>query len=128
MQQLIGVALENNRDLRVAALNVEAFRAQYRIQRADLFPRIGVDGSGTRQRLPGDLSTTGSPAISSQYGVTLGTTAWELDLFGRLRSLRDQALEQYLATEQAQRSAQTTLVASVATAYLTLKPTRRSCN
>lgn len=92
MQQLIGVALENNRDLRVAALNVEAFRAQYRIQRADLFPRIGVDGSGTRQRLPGDLSTTGSPAISSQYGVTLGTTAWELDLFGRLRSLRDQAL------------------------------------
>ncbi|MGV8744063.1 multidrug transporter, partial [Pseudomonas aeruginosa] len=53
--------------LRVAALNVEAFRAQYRIQRADLFPRIGVDGSGTRQRLPGDLSTTGSPAISSQY-------------------------------------------------------------
>lgn len=121
LQQLIGVALENNRDLRVAALNVEAFRAQYRIQRADLFPRIGVDGSGTRQRLPGDLSTTGSPAISSQYGVTLGTTAWELDLFGRLRSLRDQALEQYLATEQAQRSAQTTLVASVATAYLTLK-------
>ncbi|MGU0934968.1 multidrug efflux RND transporter outer membrane channel subunit OprM [Pseudomonas aeruginosa] len=102
LQQLIGVALENNRDLRVAALNVEAFRAQYRIQRADLFPRIGVDGSGTRQRLPGDLSTTGSPAISSQYGVTLGTTAWELDLFGRLRSLRDQALEQYLATEQAQ--------------------------
>ena len=75
-----------------------------------------MDGSGTRQRLPGDLSTTGSPAISSQYGVTLGTTAWELDLFGRLRSLRDQALEQYLATEQA-RSAQTTLVASVATAY-----------
>lgn len=121
LQQLIGVALENNRDLRVAALNVEAFRAQYRIQRADLFPRIGVDGSGTRQRLPGDLSTTGNPAISSQYGVTLGTTAWELDLFGRLRSLRDQALEQYLATEQAQRSAQTTLVASVATAYLTLK-------
>ncbi|KSQ84350.1 multidrug efflux RND transporter outer membrane channel subunit OprM [Pseudomonas aeruginosa] len=121
LQQLIGLALENNRDLRVAALNVEAFRAQYRIQRADLFPRIGVDGSGTRQRLPGDLSTTGSPAISSQYGVTLGTTAWELDLFGRLRSLRDQALEQYLATEQAQRSAQTTLVASVATAYLTLK-------
>lgn len=54
LQQLIGVALENNRDLRVAALNVEAFRAQYRIQRADLFPRIGVDGSGTRQRLPGD--------------------------------------------------------------------------
>ncbi|MCB2551835.1 TolC family protein, partial [Listeria monocytogenes] len=55
------------------------------------------------------------------YGVTLGTTAWELDLFGRLRSLRDQALEQYLATAQAQRSAQTTLGASVATAYLTLK-------
>ena len=86
LQQLIGVALENNRDLRVAALNVEAFRAQYRIQRADLFPRIGVDGSGTRQRLPGDLSTTGSPAISSQLQLTkdtLGTYQKSFDLTQR---------------------------------------------
>ncbi|MGZ2879478.1 multidrug transporter, partial [Pseudomonas aeruginosa] len=73
LQQLIGGALENNRDRRVAARNLEACRAQYRSQRADLVPRIGVDGSGTRQRLPGDLSTTGSPAISRQYGVTRGT-------------------------------------------------------
>ena len=121
LQRLIEVALDNNRDLRVAALNVEAFRAQYRIQRAELFPQVGIDASGLRQRLPGDLSGTGRAGISSQYGVTLGTTAWEVDLFGRLRSLRDQALEQYLATEEAQRSAQTSLVASVATAYLTLR-------
>ncbi len=121
LQQLIDVALENNRDLRVAALNIEAFRAQYRIQRADLFPAVDASFDGSRQRLPADLSPTGSPMISSQYGATLGITSWELDLFGRLRALRDQALEQYLATEEARRSTQTTLVANVATAYLTLR-------
>ena len=121
LRRLIEVSLENNRDLRVAALNVEAYRAQYRIQRADLFPEVGATGQGTRQRVPADLSTTGQRVISSQYGVSLGTTAWEIDLFGRLRSLSDAALQQYFASEEARRSTQIALVASVANAYLTMR-------
>ncbi|HYQ39915.1 MAG TPA: AdeC/AdeK/OprM family multidrug efflux complex outer membrane factor [Pseudomonas sp.] len=119
LQRVIQVALDNNRDLRVAALNVQAFQAQYRIQRAELFPQVGANASGTRQRLPGDLSRTGKAEVNGEYGATLGVSAWELDLFGRLRSLRDAALEQYFATEQAQRSVQVALVASVANAWLT---------
>jgi len=120
LRQLIGVALENNRDLRVAALNVEAYRALYRIQRADLLPAISADGSGSRTRTPGDLNQTGQSNIGSQYTATLGV-AWELDLFGRLGSLREQALEEYFATEAAQRSARISLIASVANAWLTLR-------
>lgn len=121
LQRLVEVSLENNRDLRVAALNIEAYRAQYRIQRADLFPAVDASFDGSRQRLPADLSQTGSSMISSQYGATVGVTAWEVDLFGRLRALSDQALEQYFATEEARRSTQTSLVANVANAYLTLR-------
>ncbi|MNO98035.1 Outer membrane protein OprM precursor [compost metagenome] len=98
---------------------MEAFQAQYRIQRAELFPAVDANVVGSRQRVPGDLSQTGSPTINSQYGATVGTTAWEIDLFGRLRSLREGALEQFLASEEAQRATQTALVASVANAYLT---------
>lgn len=119
LQRLIDLSLENNRDLRQAALNVEAYRAQYRISRSDLFPSIGVDGSGQRQRLPADLSNTGEADIASQYGVTLGVSAYELDFFGRLRSLEESALARYLATEEAQRSVQIGLVSEVAMAYLT---------
>lgn len=118
LQQLVQVALENNRDLRVAALNVEAYRALYRIQRSELLPSVSADGSGTRQRLPANLSQTGAAGTSGQYSATLGANAWELDFFGRIRSLGEQALEQYLATEQAARSTQISLVASVANAYL----------
>ena len=80
LQQLIETALENNRDMRIAALNVEAFRAQYRIQRSALFPAIDASGGANRQRLPSDMSPTGSSTISSQYSANLGTTAWEIDL------------------------------------------------
>ncbi|TBU89797.1 AdeC/AdeK/OprM family multidrug efflux complex outer membrane factor [Stutzerimonas kirkiae] len=120
LQQLIGVALENNRDLRVAALNVEAYQALYRVQRAGVFPSVSADGAGNRTRTPADLSSTGDSAIGSQYSATLGVS-WEIDLFGRLRSLRDQALQEYLATEAAQRSTQISLVASVANAWFTLQ-------
>lgn len=120
LQQLIDVALQNNRDLRVAALNVDAYRALYRVQRADLLPVVSADGAGTRTRMPGDLNMTGEPAISSQYSATFGVS-WELDMFGRLRSLRDQALEEYFASEAAQRSTQISLIASVANAWLTLQ-------
>lgn len=119
LQQLIQVALENNRDLRVAALNIDAYAAQYRIQRADLFPAVSATGSGSRQRVPARASQSGEAAISSSYSATLGISAYELDLFGRVRSLSEQALQSYFATEEARRSTQISLVANVANAYLT---------
>lgn len=119
LQQLIGEALVNNRDLRVAALNVQAFQAQYRIQRADLFPAISANGAGKRQKLPGEVTGTGKSAITSNYSATLGLSAYELDLFGRVRSLSEQAMLTYLGTEEARRSTQLSLVANVANAYLT---------
>lgn len=118
LQQLIQVALDNNRDLRVAALNVEAYRAQYRIQRSALFPSVSADGAGNRAHMPADLTGTGNSMITSQYSATVGV-AWELDLFGRLSSLRESALQEYFASVEAQRAAQTSLVASVANAWLT---------
>ncbi|EPJ79108.1 MULTISPECIES: AdeC/AdeK/OprM family multidrug efflux complex outer membrane factor [Pseudomonas] len=119
LQQLIQTALVNNRDLRVAALNIDAYRAQYRIQRADLFPAVSATGSGSRQRVPANLSTSGESGITSQYSATLGVSAYELDLFGRIRSLSEQALETYFSSEEARRSTQISLVANVANAYLT---------
>lgn len=118
LRELIGLALANNRDLRVATLNVEAYRAQYRIQRAELFPAVNAYGDGSRGRTPADLSPLGQSSVAGQYSATLGLS-WELDLFGRLDSLREQALEEYFASEQAQRGAQVSLIASVANAWLT---------
>ncbi|WP_025130134.1 efflux transporter outer membrane subunit [Pseudomonas sp. PH1b] len=118
LQQLIRDALENNRDLRVAALNVAAYQAQYRIQRADLFPAVSASGLEKRQRLP-ERMTGGKAQISSSYSANLGISAYELDFFGRIRSLSEQALMTYLSSEQARRSAQLSLVANVASAYLT---------
>jgi multidrug efflux system outer membrane protein len=119
LQQLIQTSLVNNRDLKVAALNIDAYRAQYRIQRADLFPAVSATASGTRQRVPADLSSSGKTTISGQYSANLGISAYELDLFGRVRSLSEQALETYLSSEEARRSTQISLVASVANAYFT---------
>ncbi len=121
LQHLIGMALDNNRDLRTAALRVDAYRAQYRIQRAALFPALDIDGGGTRQRLPADLSGTGYSRTSGNYSIGFGVTAYELDLFGRVRSLEQQALEEYFASEETRRSTQLTLVSDVATAWLTLR-------
>ena len=120
LREVIALALANNRDLRVAALNIEKARAQYRIQRADLFPAVGATASQTAQRLPGDLTRSGEAEINRQYSATVGLSAYELDFFGRVRSLNAQALEQYLGTEEARRSAQISLVAEVANAWLTL--------
>ncbi|WP_223473167.1 MULTISPECIES: AdeC/AdeK/OprM family multidrug efflux complex outer membrane factor [unclassified Pseudomonas] len=124
LQRLIQIALVNNRDLKVAALNVEAYRAQYRIQRADLFPAIGANASGTRQRLPSAQAQSGQASISSQYDVNLGISSYELDLFGRIAGLSQQALETYLSTAQARRSTQISIVSSVANAYLTWQADR----
>jgi outer membrane protein, multidrug efflux system len=116
LQQLIQLALTNNLDLRVAVLNVEQSRALYRIQRSALFPTINATAGGSRQRLPGVLSGNGQPLTTTLYRADLGTTAYELDLFGRVRSLKAAALETYVATEEARRSAQIALVAAVGNA------------
>ena len=128
LQKLINLALYNNRDLRVAALNIERSRAQYRIQRSDLFPKVDADTSANYQRLPGDLSGTGQPLNLHQYTIGLGVSSYELDLFGRVRSLKDQALHQFFATGEARRSVQISLVAEVAANYLRLAADRELLN
>ncbi|HTP65901.1 MAG TPA: AdeC/AdeK/OprM family multidrug efflux complex outer membrane factor [Geobacteraceae bacterium] len=124
LQRLIGLALANNRDLRVAALNIERSRAQYQIQRSDLFPKVDANASATYLRLAEDFSGTGLPMNIHQYNVGLGVSSYELDLFGRVRSLKDQALQQFFATGEARRSVQISLVAEVANNYLTLAADR----
>lgn len=124
LRQVIALALENNRDLRVAVLNIERSRALYQVRRADLLPQIDAVGTGSGQRLPADLSGTGEAATVHQYHADLAVSAYELDLFGRVRSLKDQALESYLATAEAQRSARLSLIGEVASAWLTLAADR----
>jgi multidrug efflux system outer membrane protein len=128
LQQVIGMALTNNRDLRLAALNVEQARALYGIQRAELLPTINANASGSKASVPADLSGATPPQRKTleQYNANLGVASWEIDFFGRIRSLKDRALQEYLATEQARRSAQILLVSSVANAYLVLAADREN--
>ncbi|MFF7397735.1 efflux transporter outer membrane subunit [Achromobacter sp. NPDC008082] len=119
LRQLVTLALDNNRDLRQAVLNIEAARAQYRIERADRLPGINAQGTGTRQRVPGDLNSTGSAGVQSSYQAGIGLTSFEIDLFGRVRSLSDAALQEYFATEETAHSTRISLVAEVIQAYLT---------
>ena len=115
LQQLIQIALDNNRDLRVAVLNIEQARAMYQIQGAQEFPEVGVSAAASRQR----------SQVTGQYGnafsVGVGIQSWEIDFFGRVKSLKDQALAQYLATEEGRKSAQISLIASVANTWLALQ-------
>lgn len=120
LQELLALALENNRDLRVAALTIERSRAQYQIQGADLWPKVSASGTAAAQRVSADLSTTGDAVVSHQYTVGAGLAAYEIDLFGRVRSLKERALEQYLATGEARRSVQISLISEVAARYLAL--------
>ncbi|WP_317633200.1 efflux transporter outer membrane subunit [Xanthomonas sp. AM6] len=120
LQQTIAQALDNNRDLRVAVLNIDKARAQYRIQRADLFPSVSVTGSESAARGSASTSASGRSDVSRSYGAEVGVSSWELDLFGRIRSLKNEALETYLATAQTQRSTRMSLVAEVAADWLTV--------
>jgi NodT family efflux transporter outer membrane factor (OMF) lipoprotein len=113
LRQLIAMALRNNRDLRVAVLNIEQARAQYDIRSADRFPTVNAAVSGSRTPATGGGSTR-------VYSVGLAVTAWEIDLFGRVASLSEAALAQYLGTEEGRKAAQTSLVASVANTWLSL--------
>ena len=108
---MIERALEDNRDLRIAALNVEQAAALHRIRRSELTPTFGVQAAGQKTRLPERMTESGDAEATEQYSVEVGFLSWEIDLFGRLRSLKAEALEQYLATEQAQRAVHTSLVA-----------------
>lgn len=118
LQQLIGLTLENNRDLRIAALRVEQSRAQYRIQRAELYPGVQGDASYRRNRTSGAVTEFNGGSILSTYSIDVGA-AYEVDLFGRVRSLKKEALERYFATEEARKSVQIALISEVASAYLT---------
>lgn len=120
LRQVIALALDNNRDLRVALANLEKAQATYRIQRSNLFPAINATGSMTRERTPATAATSGQESISSMYKAQLGFSSYELDLFGRVRNLNEAALQSYLALGETQRSVRLSLVASVATAWLTL--------
>jgi multidrug efflux system outer membrane protein len=122
LREIIDLALANNRDLRIAALNIERARAMYRVQRADQLPQIDASGGQTANRLPKN-NTGGQRTISRNYDASVAAS-WELDFFGRIRSLSDQALESYLATEEARRGAQISLIAAVADAWLTLAANR----
>lgn len=122
LRRVIELALANNRDLRMAAYNVEMARAQYGISRSELFPTVAAVAQETAQRTPETLSTRldGTANTTHQYSAQLAMTSFELDFFGRVRNLEEQALQSYLQTQDAQRSAQSTLIAEVAMAWLTL--------
>ena len=120
LRQVIELALVNNRDLRISTLNIEKARAQYGIERAALLPTVAANGNQTAAKVPASMTGTGQERIAREYDANLGVTAYELDFFGRVRSLSEAALQSYLATEEARRAQQITLVAEVATDYLTL--------
>jgi len=120
LQKLIVLALENNRDLRIAALTIERSQALYRIQLADLFPTVNAIGIGIESETAASRAAPGESVRIHQYSVDLGFSAYELDLFGRVRSLKDRALEEFFATEEARRSIQISLIAEVASNYLFL--------
>jgi multidrug efflux system outer membrane protein len=119
LQQLIELALTNNPDLRVAMLNVEQMRDLYRVQRNALVPTVDINANGSRQRIAYGYAGSTEAATFNQFNVNLGVASYELDLFGRVRSLKKQALETYFASEEARKSAQIALVAEVGAAYLT---------
>jgi multidrug efflux system outer membrane protein len=118
LQTLIAAALDNNRDLRIAALRIEEARAQYNIQSADLLPTFNAGVSGSRARTAAGVSPLGVSTLGTAYQVGLNLASFELDFFGRVRSLNDASLAQFLATEEAARSAHISLIAEVAKAYL----------
>jgi multidrug efflux system outer membrane protein len=114
LKKLIELALQNNRDQRIAVLNIERARARYQVQRSEQLPTVVLGATGLAEPNPNGSGT------NTYYTAGLNITGYELDLFGRVRSLSDAALQQYLASEEARKAVQISLVAAVANAYLTL--------
>ena len=108
LQQLIELALDHNRDLRIASLNVEQARAQFQVRRAAQYPAVGLAANASR------APASGSGDLTNSFSVGLAVTAWELDFFGRVASLKEQALAQYLASEEGRNAAQVSLISAVA--------------
>ncbi len=126
LHKVLETALANNRDLRVAALNVEKMKAMYGIGVASLLPTVNALGSLSKAGVPGDLSQSGSAMTSERYDASIGITSWEVDFFGRIRSLKDKALEEFMATDQARLSTQIMLISSVTQAYLAVAANREA--
>lgn len=120
LKAIIALALQNNRDLRVAALNVAAARAQFQVERAGLLPTLSLNGEDSRASTPGNLTYSGRRTIGSTYQA-VGQASWELDFFGRVRSLSNAALATYFSTAQARKATEISLVAQVANQYLTVR-------
>ena len=120
LRAVIALALANNRDLRVSALNIEKAKAQYDIDTAALLPKLSANVSQSASRTPANMTGTGEAAINRQYNGGLALASYELDFFGKLRNSSEAGLQSYLGTEEARRSQQITLVSEVANAYLTL--------
>jgi NodT family efflux transporter outer membrane factor (OMF) lipoprotein len=138
LQQVVDLSLKNNRDLRVATLNIEKARAQYQVQRADLFPTVAATLSETASKGLSNVGNNGNVSagtvaasnnnsgnVSHVYRATVGFSAYELDLFGRIRNLNAQALQTFYSQEENRKSTQISLVAEVATAWLTLAADKR---
>ncbi len=120
LQSLVQAALEHNRDMRVAVARVEEARALYGITRADRMPTLNLAASESAARIPADLSATRQALTSRHYDVALGVTAFELDFWGRVKSLSESAKASYFATEEARDAFRISLIAEVANAYLAL--------
>ncbi|MBU0555591.1 MAG: efflux transporter outer membrane subunit [Alphaproteobacteria bacterium] len=122
LQRLIDLALENNRDLRISTLNVEAARAQFRVARGAQLPSVDASAGFTRQRVSAATAQPGAPQTGgyefSQFSATAALTSFEIDLFGRLRSQSEAAFERYLATDEGRRAARIALIGSIVDAYL----------
>lgn len=120
LEQLIQQALSNNHDLKIASLRIAEAQAVYGIQRSQLFPTIGADASGQRNRVPSDLSYTRQAVLNDQYQIGVGMSQWELDLWGRIRSLNQSALQGFFATQWNQVAVRNSIIQQVAQNYLTL--------
>ena len=120
LRELVELALQNNRDLRVAVLAIEKARAQYGVEQSNRFPAVGATAAGNRTRTADDLNTSGRSPTSSQYSAQLGFSSYEIDFFGRVKNLNEAALQEFLRTTENRRSVQLSLVAEVANAWLTL--------
>ncbi|WP_140725959.1 efflux transporter outer membrane subunit [Pseudomonas sp. Hp2] len=118
LRQVIDLALDNNRDLRVAMLDIDKARAQFRIQRAALLPSVDASASLDRERVARQDVNAGQSPVDTDHNLQVGLSSWELDLFGRLRSLKKEALENWLSTAETQRSVRLSLVGEVAADWL----------
>lgn len=121
LHQLIAQALTNNRDLRVATLRIDRAQALYQIERSKLYPGIYGTYNQNNKRVPGDLSYTGFPMIEHNYQFGVSALSWELDFWGRVRNLKQSALENFFATAAAQAAAKISLISQIAENYLTLR-------